>query len=148
MKKVLIEFFIALIGTFILRDIQIPEYLSTADVLFTVCGVLFSVGISLILSLDFSKILDNQEYKQMINGKNKMQIDFFLQFGISTVSYFLLKFLDSKTLCLHIKKISFDFHNLFFIFLLLSFIFFSVNYFPIAKRKAKIEKIIHDEQSE
>ena len=144
-KKLIFELIIALAVSMVLQAHIIPEYLTTADILFAVCGVLFSVGISLIMSLDFSSVVEPEDYEKMCKGKKNMQIDFFIQFGFSSIIYFLLKLLNEKNLCLTVRNFSIDFHNFLFILLLLCFLFFLINYFPIAKKKSDIEKKIHKE---
>ncbi|WP_295154304.1 hypothetical protein [uncultured Brachyspira sp.] len=154
MKKILIRLFITLFISFIISillymiNIFIIKYSNVdiatnniLDVLFTVIGILFSVGYSIIIGFSLRDIKNEKYINRFKTNLNNISITLSVYFTTSIIIYMISK--------LEILK---DFDNIYFFIkiystLILSYIilFLTYNFYIIQKTKLQIEEQITKE---
>ena len=68
---------------FSLFNIKISK--ETANIFYTVAGIFFSIGISQIMSFDFSRIADEEKYKEMKKSLKTIRDSYLTHFGITSI---------------------------------------------------------------
>ena len=122
-----------------------------ADIFFAMCGVLFSVGMSQIMSFDFGKIIDREIYTQNTNALTIVRKSFVIHFALSSISYIWLQIIKSKTVVMPLfsikgRQFSIEiFLNLIIIYVLF---FFLISFHSLANKKATLDKTYRDEAME
>ncbi len=103
--------------------------------LYTVCGIMFSIGLGLIVTFNMSGV-KNQQYIKVIRNNLKDIRDAFLKyFTISTACLVLSEYLGSYEFLFELKGIAFKFvpSILFFLLIIYSIIFFIINFLAVQR---------------
>jgi hypothetical protein len=134
---------------FTLAELSVNEKL--ADIFFTVSGIFFSVGMSQVISFDFSQIVDRNIYIKNTRGLNKVRVSFTFQFALAGIAFIALKLFNSKSFIIPISFLNTKpfYVNIFFTFIVIySLIFFIYNFHILANKKAAIGKKVNEEKME
>lgn len=152
MRKGIISFLISFLTGFLITGINIE--LSVIETIYTVAGILFSVGMSLIVTMNTQDVR-NLEAKEIIHKQNnKLLWNYIIYFGSQTICFVLLMLLKAEesryieNLNCQIKDITICFNSS---FAFLIFCAFCISYYiwnMIATRNQiyKIEKLVEKEQ--
>jgi hypothetical protein len=137
-------------GTFLLVSLfGISLTSRLAEIFYGVCGILFSVGMSQIMTFDFSKIVDRDIYANMAKSIASVRADFVIQFILCTLSFLGFQILDSKNILpLYFCGKQFSLQALLNIVIIYSLCFFLYNYWKLSGNKMALDKRIRDETVE
>jgi hypothetical protein len=108
------------------------------NTIFTVSGIIFSVGLGLIVTFNIGGVKNKKHIKQLRTNINNVRNSFIIYFFITTVSYILDKYLrDSKIILtfIHIKnfKIELNWSVFFCLLMLYSIVYYIINFIEIQK---------------
>ena len=126
------------------------ELLST---LYTVAGIFFSIGISLIIAFDLSPIKNNNYYNAIQANLNKLRNCYIYYFAASTLTYliFLQAINKQDVFDLKVNILSIDLNGLILSVLLsimlLTIAYFVVNFLEMQKLKLGITKKLREERT-
>jgi hypothetical protein len=151
MKRFFITVGISVVGVTAIAFFDIPHPNKMVEVFYTVCGVLFSVGMSQIMAFDFSKIVDDENYQKMTSALADVRSSFIIQFIIASISFLVFQILKSDNkpdLIFVIIKWQFNVSVFLSLIIVYSLFFFLFNFSELVQQKSKIDKIIHDEAQE
>ncbi|MEI0557810.1 hypothetical protein [Brachyspira intermedia] len=154
MKKILLKLFITLliisiissiffyIVSFIFR-IDILIDINILDTLFSVMGIIFSVGYSIIISFSLKGIKNEKYLKKFKNNINNISITLSMYFITSIIIYLISKISILKTLEKLYLFITIDFS------ITMSFFigYFTYNFYLIQKTKMQIEEQLEKENN-
>jgi len=148
MKRVFITIVISVAGVAVIAIFKIPHPNKMVEVFYTICGVLFSVGMSQIIAFDFNKIVDDENYLKLTSSLSDVRLSFIMQFAIASISFLafqILKSDDGADLIIIVNKWEFNVCVFFSLIIVYSLFFFLYNFYGLASQKSKLDKIIHDE---
>lgn len=98
MKRIIIGIIICIILT-ILTSLFIPKIIVNSDIvnaIYTICGIMFSIGMSLIITMNLSEI-KNKRFKIAIRTRLKeIRNNLLMCFAIASASYILLSLISGK----------------------------------------------------
>ena len=119
------------------------------NTIFTVSGIMFSVGLGLIVTFNISGVKNQKHIKQLRGNIDKVRNSFLKYFLISTVCYILDYYLRQKALnitTINIKNFQFELNwsVLFCILMLYSIVYYIINFIEIQK----LNNSIFDKTSE
>lgn len=152
MKKCMISLLISVILGFFLNCIHID--LSVMETTFTVAGILFSVGMSLIVTMNTQDVR-NQDAKRIIHEQNTRLLKFYITFFIVQTIFFVLIVIFKDESNTYIENLTFHLSDYIFSFNIsvsfLLFSFFCITYYiwnMIETRNQiyEIEKIVEEER--
>jgi hypothetical protein len=108
------------------------------NTIFTVSGIMFSVGLGLIVTFNIGGVKNKKHIQQLRNNINDVRNSFITYFFITTVSYVLDKYLrDAKMIFtfIYIKNFQIELNwSIFFCLLMLySIIYYIINFVEIQK---------------
>lgn len=108
------------------------------NTIFTVSGIMFSVGLGLIVTFNIGGVKNKKHIQQLRNNINRVRNSFITYFLVTTVSYILDKYLrDAKIIStfIHIRNFKIELNwSVFFCFLMLySIVYYIVNFIEIQK---------------
>lgn len=145
---ILISFVLGLLAPYILT---IKIYSNLINTLYTVAGILFSVGMSIVVTISTQDI-HNQEAKKEVQAKiNTLLVQYIAYFVALTIFYVLIPSSEDKQpfldIIIVIKQIEIDWNYSLSYLLLLLFImaFFVYNMMKVRRQKDEIEQIIDSE---
>jgi uncharacterized membrane protein len=151
MNRFFITFGISATGVAVIAFFNIPHPNKMVEVFYTICGVLFSVGMSQIMAFDFSKVVDDENYRELTSSLSNVRSSFIIQFIIASISFLVFQILksDNKPDLIFIV-IKWEFNVCVFLSLIIvySLFFFLYNFYELVRQKSKIDKVIHDEAQE
>jgi hypothetical protein len=122
------------------------------NTIFTVSGIMFSVGLGLIVTFNISGVKNGKHIKQLRTNINKVRNSFIIYFLITTISYILDKYLrDSKTLSASFQigntHIELNWSVLFCLLMLYSIIYYVANFIEIQKLNNDIFDKVNESNS-
>lgn len=138
-----------------------PGVMST---LYTVSGIFFSIGLSLIIAFDLNPIKNPALLRRVRETLARLRNDYIKWFSISTISYLTFTFIEEKEInpsevlvrIPHMENLSAALNvdiapvilNLSLSILVISILFFIVNFIETQKSKDWLSDKIRNEQSE
>lgn len=150
MKKIVLSSFILLVIAVITStvwDVRPDSFFSST--IFTIAGIMFSVGIGLIVTFNPSGVKNKQYIRELRVSIMHVRNSFLMHFGLLTVYYILNQYLSDKKYELHlnyITEISFSYSIFLCLLMLYSSIFFVVNFIEIQRLNNDIFDTINKEQ--
>ena len=119
-----------------------------AEIFFAICGVLFSVGMSQIISFDYSKVINAESYANYTKGLAGIRLSFIVQFAIASVSFIIFQVIKSEndfSSSLLLKGRRFSVETFLSLIIVYSLFFFLYNFHLLSKEKTKLDKTIREE---
>jgi hypothetical protein len=149
MKRILITAGVSAVLFFPISFTRIPLPGKLAEIFYGVCGILFSVGMSQVMTFDFSKIADEIMYTGMTKSLAIIRNDFVIQFILCTLSFLGFQILDSNSIppvCLWGRRFSLQVY--FNIVIVYSLCFFLYNYWKLSENKMSLDRAMRDDSAE
>lgn len=152
MKKLIsqiIFIFLSSVTVFIILEIcniKAYSYISTEvfNLFFTAITVLFSIGMSIIISIDFSHVINKEKREYFLIGLKSTVLSFCLYFTIDCFSILLMTIIKQVNLPLSFFHYIYIFST---IAILYSVFFFLHNFLTIFNFKMELEKKIFNENN-
>jgi hypothetical protein len=138
----------SLLGTIFITLLNIPLDDHLPAILFTVCGIFFSVGMSQIMAYDVSKIINERYFQSIKNSLHSIRKSFVMQFvycGIAYLGYEILTENNQKTYIISIKNFNFSLVIFFNVILICCLIYFIINFQELLKNKIELDSKIREE---
>lgn len=111
------------------------------DTLYAVTGIMFSIGMSIIVTTSFSKIKNkNIRTKIQISFKD-IRCKYICVFLFASILYM---FQSKSDLIIHVWKLNFSYKIFLGVYLLYSILFFIVNFIEIQKLNNQIDDLLDD----
>jgi hypothetical protein len=151
MNRFLVTVGVSATGVAAIAFFNIPHPNKMVEVFYTVCGVLFSVGMSQIMAFDFSKVVDNENYRKLTSSLSNVRSSFIIQFIIASISFLVFQILksnDKPDLIFIVIKWKFNVCVFLSLIIVYSLFFFLYNFYELVRQKSKIDKVLHDEAQE
>jgi hypothetical protein len=149
MKRFIITAGVSAALFFLVSFTRIPLTGKLAEIFYGVCGILFSVGMSQVMTFDFSKIADETIYAGMTKSLAIIRNDFVIQFILCTLSFLGFQILDSNSVPpLYLRGRQFSLQVFFNIVIVYSLCFFLYNYWKLSENKMSLDQAIRNESVE
>jgi len=150
-KRVVITLAVELFVCFWISFFRIPYTDRMTEIMYGICGVLFSVAMSQAMTFDLSKIAENDVYNKMAESLVKVKTSFFIQFFLASLAFVLFQVLKSNEFVMpeiYIKGRRFSAEVYSTLVIAYSLFFLSYNFYCLSGKKAKLDKIIREESFE
>lgn len=137
----------SLVGTIVVSLFNIPLDDHLPAILFTVCGIFFSVGMSQIMTYDISKITNEKYFQSIKNSLHAIRKSFVMQFiccSIAYIGYELIK-QNMTVFVVTIKGIDFYIIKCLNVILVYCLIYFVINFQELLKNKLDLDSKIRKE---
>lgn len=119
--------------------------------LYTVCGIMFSIGLSLIVTFNLSNIRNKRYLETIEHDLKSIRDSFMWYFAIATIAYIGESYLPMNNLNSQIFQIEIglklNWWIVFFILILFSIIYFIMNFIALQKLNSDIYDKINEEQN-
>ena len=119
--------------------------------LYTVCGIMFSIGLSLIVTFNLSNIRNKNYLNTIKNNLKYIRNSFMWYFAIATLAFISENYLPAENLNLYIfqtaKGIQLSWWFIFFVLILFAIFYFIVNFIALQKLNADIYDKINEEMN-
>ena len=151
MKRVVIVLVAELFTFFWISFLRVPYTERMAEIMYGICGVLFSVAMSQVMAFDLSKIAEKNVYSNMVDSLKKVKTAFFIQFLLASISFVFFQAFKTKEFLLQeicIKGRRFSAELFCILVILFSLFFLSYNFYLLSNKKAKLDRIIREESLE
>jgi hypothetical protein len=149
MLKSLLKILVAsLLGTIVVALLNIPLDDHLPSILFTVCGIFFSVGMSQIMTYDLSKIVNEKYFQSMKNSLHDIRKSFVVQFiccGSAYLGYEILPEHKKTIFVIIIKEFEFSLIRFLNVMLICCLIYFVINFQELLKNKLELDSKIRQE---
>ena len=151
MKRLSYMLGVSIVGTFLtaLLGINFTEKLS--PILFTVCGILFSVGLSQIINYDISKITNEEIFDEMTRSVKSIRNLIVMQFYYTCIAFLGLEIINENPIMnvsIPIRKFDLSLER-FLNILLIYCVFYFLNLFRVlSEKKLNLASIIRKESLE
>jgi hypothetical protein len=122
---------VSLLGTVVITLLNISLDDKLPAILFTVCGIFFSVCMSQIMTYDISKIINERYFQSIKNSLHSIRKSFVMQFiccGIAYISYEILTENNQIIFAITIKNINFSLIVFLNVILICCLIYFVINF--------------------
>lgn len=158
MKKITISSFVIILFTIIFSSItgeklllhieeKSDDFLAT---LFNVSGIMFSIGLSLIVTFNLSGIKNKKYIKKIKNNIKRIRNLFFLNFSLITFLYIFSQLVNIKYVVIFPKDkfpLTFNFCVFYSLYIIFSIVYFIINFMEIQKLSNDITNQINNELS-
>jgi hypothetical protein len=117
-------------------------------VLFAVCGVFFSIGMSQLMTYDISRIINERYFQSIKKSLNSIRKSFVMQFICCGIAYLGCEILsESKKIIfvITIKNYNFSIVKFLNITLICCLIYFVINFQELLKNKLELDSKIRQE---
>lgn len=137
MRKIVLSSLIILVITTLASsvwDIRPDSFFSST--IFTIAGIMFSVGIGLIVTFNPSGVKNKDYLIQLRSNIEHIRNSFLIHFCLLSVYFIINQYVADKKFDLHFKvhfEITFSFSILFCLLMIYSSIYFVVNFLEIQK---------------
>lgn len=138
--KLLVLFFVFCLFSILSWNIPV----NGAEMFYTIGGIIFSIGLSRIMSFDFIPIKNDVVYKELTENIDDVKNGFFLFFFLSSIAILVLIMAPVIPEAM-IWKFSFKLSNLCMIIILYSIAYFIINFETMYKTKMKLDKRLREE---
>lgn len=147
-QNILIRFLFIYIPSCILAYNSIAIDIRVAEIFFTVGGIFFSVGLSLLTSFDFSKIVNDDFYQKLLSNIQLVRKSFIFHFFISTICIAILYFIQSNSIVIPVffSRWYLNIKNISIFCMIYTLINSILNFKTMAEMKENIDRRIHEEQ--
>lgn len=152
----MIRLFLALVISFFIGFLPYvstyPIYHSLPNTLYTLSGIMFSVGMSLVVTMSTQGIHNKEAKVEVQNKIQKLLMKYVLYFSILTLLYILLPSEKEDDIFspLHFSIIQvafvWNYAFSFVIFSIFSMIYFIINMLSVRRQNNEIERLIDEEQ--
>lgn len=151
MKRFLFMLGVSIVATLLsaLLDISITDKLS--PILFTVCGILFSVGLSQIINYDISKITNEQVFDDMTKSVKSIRSLIVMQFYYTCIAFLILEIIKENSkinISVPINKLDFSLERFLNIIMIYCVFYFLNLYRELSEKKMNLDSIIRKESLE
>lgn len=147
MKKIVLRGLIIVISTMVLSSVgDFKPDNTLMNTIFTVSGIMFSIGLGLIVNFNLQEIRNAWYIKKIRINLNKVRNSFIFFFALSTASFLMNEYLG----CLQFsfKFIHFDLSILFLIMMLFSIVYYIVNLIDLQRLNNDIVDKLNKEENE
>jgi hypothetical protein len=138
----------SLLGTIVITLFNVPLDDHLPAILFTVCGIFFSVGMSQIMTYDISKIINEQYFQSIKNSLHSIRKSFVMQFiccGIAYIGYEILTEQEKIIFAVTIKGFDFSLIKFLNVILVCCLIYFVFNFQELLRSKLDLDSKIRQE---
>jgi hypothetical protein len=142
---------VSLFGTIVVTLLNIHFDDNLPDILFAVCGIFFSVGMSQIMSYDISRIINEKYFHLIKSSLHSIRKSFVMQFICCGVAYLGCEILsENKKILFVISMRNFNFSLMSFLNVMLAccLIYFVINFQELLRNKLELDSKIRQENLE
>lgn len=143
MKKlsigIVLSIIISILISSFLPSFALEEKIST---LYAVSGIMFSIGMSIIVTSSFVKVRNKNIRQRIIQAYNKVRNSYIIFFIAISIFYMFIE-KDSSPLCIY-RSISFNYSYFVGALIASSIVFFIVNFLDIQRLNREIEEAIEN----
>ena len=138
---------VSLLGTIVVSLFNIPLDDHLPAILFTVCGIFFSVGMSQIMTYDISKITNEKYFQSIKNSLHAIRKSFVMQFICCSIAYIVYELIKQNmtVFVVTIKGIDFYIIKYLNVILVYCLIYFVINFQELLKNKLDLDSKIRKE---
>ena len=148
MKKLIISILVSVLLSIILTTfIDYTPNENTITTIYTISGIAFSIGMGVVCAFPVNNILNKQFFNKTIINIQSVRNSFCHWFILSTFMYIVSKNVQFDIFSINSKSISINVMNLTLIFIIISVVFFVINFFSIQKLNIDIQRKIILEQN-
>ena len=117
--------------------------------LYTVCGIMFSIGLSLIVTFNLSNIRNKNYLTKIKSNLRYIRNSFMWYFTIATFAFICESYLPAENLNLYVfqtnKGILLSWWSIFFVAILFAIIYFVMNFLALQKLSTDIYDRVNEE---
>jgi len=150
-KRLLITVGVSAVLTGFFVFLQIPVSQQLALIIFTVCGILFSIGMSQLMTFDLSRVANETVYKGMVSAQKQVRKCLIWQLFYSGVAYLGTEALSEKIKAIKTESIA-NIAAIVIVFfdavLIYSFFYFLFTFQDLSDKKIKLDDTIRQESLE
>lgn len=150
MRKLVLSSILILVITLIASsvwDVRPDSFFSST--IFTIAGIMFSVGIGLIVTFNPSGVKNKGYLRQLRENIANIRNSFLLHFGLLSIYYVINQYVADKKYDFHFQahwNFTFSFSIFFCLLMIYSSIFFVVNFIEIQKLNNDIFDKVNNEK--
>ena len=143
MKKIVIGILISFVCSVCLASL-LPKgnWASKLNTLYAISGIMFSIGMSLIVTSSFSKIQNVKIRKQFVNAFKNVRNSYLLEFLLVSVIYMID---NSEFGTFQFHSIQFSYPIFAGLMIIFSIIVFIVNFIELQTLNTKLDELINDD---
>lgn len=148
LKSLLKTLIVSLLGTAAVALLNMPTDVHLPAILFTLCGIFFSVGMSQIMTYDISKIINEKYFQSMKTTLNTITKSFVMQFICCTIAFIGYEILNEQkkaAFSIIIKGFDFSLIRFFNVILIYCLLYFVFNFYKLLKNKIELDSKIRQE---
>jgi hypothetical protein len=148
LKSLLKTLIVSLLGTAAVALLNMPTDVHLPAILFTLCGIFFSVGMSQIMTYDISKIINEKYFQSMKTTLNTITKSFVMQFICCTIAFIGYEILNEQkkaAFSIIIKDFDFSLIRFFNVILIYCLLYFVFNFYKLLKNKIELDSKIRQE---
>jgi hypothetical protein len=148
LKSLVKMLIVSLLGTIFITLLNIPLDDHLPAILFTVCGIFFSVGMSQIMTYDISKIINERYFQSIKNSLHSIRKSFVMQFiccGVAYLGYEILTENNQIKFVITIKNFTLSLIIFLNAMLVCCLIYFVINFQELLKNKLELDSKIREE---
>lgn len=146
MMKLIIRILLALIISVGLSTIGVRGNANILQTLFTILGIVFSIVMSLLVTLDLSEILNTKIRKRIRVSIASTMKNFVLDFAVTALFFIVVSVAFSKTPPIAIKRLTIDAQLTGMLITIISLGYEVYNFWKIHKLKVDIEEQVLSEK--
>ncbi|MDG6319414.1 hypothetical protein [Glaesserella parasuis] len=140
-----------LVGALVLSSLYTPEegvYKAVVPTIYTLSGIMFSIGMGIVCTFNPSAIKNPQIFKRVKENIANVRNSFLMYFSLATITFLISQIVHSHTLSAIELTIIFNPETVALLFSLISLIYFIINFLTIQKLIFDIaEKVMKEEQT-
>jgi hypothetical protein len=131
--------------------LDLPYSDSLPTVLFSGCGIIFSVGMSQLMTYDLKEVVNEEVFNELTKSIKFFKKAFVMQFYYTSLAYLFLEIISKKywiNKLFTIRGLEFTLDKFFIMVLFYSFFYFLNNFYVFSEKKMKLDGIIRKEKME
>lgn len=140
-----------LVSALILSSLYTPEqgvYKAVVPTIYTLSGIMFSIGMGIVCTFNPSAIKNPQIFKRVKENIAKVRNSFLIYFSLATFTFLISQIAHSHTFSVVKLTIVFNPETVAVLFSLISLIYFILNFLTIQKLIFDLaEKVMKEEQT-
>jgi len=150
-KRFLLTLIVSFFATIAFCLLEIPYTNRLPPILFTVCGILFSVGMSQLMTYDLKEVVNEEVFDELTKSIKFFQKSFVYQFYYSGAAFLLLEVINEKKECnmsIIVRGKEYSAEIFLSVVLIYGIGYFLDGYKRISDKKMKLDDIIRKERKE
>jgi len=142
---------VSFVGMLLYCILDMPYSDSLPMVLFSGCGIIFSVGMSQLMTYELKDVANEDVFNELTKSIKFFKKAFVMQFYYTSAAYLVLETIIKKPAAnchFTIKGINFTLDKFLVFVLFYSFFYFLNNFYIFSEKKMKLDSIIRKEKME